>query len=390
MEKEPPSLNPRINSIDLIRGIALCGLVPINIQDFATQTEDWFLAPGNSFSGLGLGLWWFVATFGMMKFISLFSILFGASLILATQKIQGRGLPVAKNYLPRLGWLWGFGMLHAYLLWDGDILVPYSIIGMLIFFCRGISAKVAGWIGWSIQIAGALLFAGLFFMIYAAGFANELGESWYGGEDFSELGVEAGSWQERVLTVLLVHFLGIPFLGLPFCGSLMLIGVSLFKSGFFEYRWSDKNYRMGAGLGLLTGIMLSAVGFGLSFIDPTYILSIAFFLLAIPPLFFAYANAIVLWSRTSIFAWLQNGFKSLGRMAFSNYIGHTLTYTVIFSIFGFQDRLPFEQVMLICVGIWIFQMTFSTLWLKKFRTGPLEWVWRKLAAPRKPAIETGS
>jgi uncharacterized protein len=104
----------RIEALDLIRGIAICGLAPINILDFATP-DDWMFAPSD-FSGIDLGLWMLVSVAGMGKFVSLFSILFGASMILQTCNLEARGRPVARGYLPRLGWLWLFGMLHGYLI----------------------------------------------------------------------------------------------------------------------------------------------------------------------------------------------------------------------------------------------------------------------------------
>ena len=382
----------RIEALDLIRGIAICGLVPINILDFASS-EDWYFAPAN-LKDSEIWLWAFLSTFGFGKFVSLFSILFGASMILQTNKIEQLGLPVVKSYLPRLGWLWFFGMLHAYLIWYGDILVGYAITGFVVLWFRNLSARTLGIVGWGVHFFLALFWSILLWMIFMAGFGDEIESALTETEadqgTFWDLATFSGSWIEqmplRATFAVLTQLFGIPFVILPSCGSLMLIGMSLYKNGFFEYRWKKNSYRISLAIGFAVGIGLGLVGVLLSYRDgwnyASLIKHAPFGLLATPFLAFAYATTLVIWAQSSLLGWLQPGIKALGRMAFSNYIGQSLIFSLIFygHGLGMRGQLSLSEVVMICPLVWIFQITISSIWLRYFRTGPLEGIWRRLAS----------
>ncbi len=379
--------------MDLIRGVAICGLVPINILDFASST-DWFFMPTN-LDGIDRPLWSALSVFGFSKFVSLFSLLFGAGIWLQTSRIESQGLPVARTYLPRLGWLWVFGLLHAYLVWYGDILVIYALVGALAYCCRRWSAKVLAWVGGAIQMSFLLFFAALISLIFLLGGGEQTAEALASYQD-SEKGTFwdmeaafAGSWLDqmplRSTMVLLSHFFILPFFYLPGVGSLFLVGMALVKSGFFQGQWAPSRYRATLLISASVGIALSAIGVWLTYRDGwvnTSLLKNSVWLFpATPCLTLAYATAMILWSQSSILNRLKGWLTSVGKMAFTNYISQTILFSLLFygSGLGWRDQLSFHQVLMICPAIWLLQIVVSTLWLKHFHRGPLESLWRRLA-----------
>ena len=261
----------RINSLDLIRGVAICGLAPINIQDFATP-DNWLFAPEHV-SGPDTTLWIAVATLGFGKFITLFSVLFGASMTLQTRALESRSQSAVRSYLPRLGWLWLFGMLHAYFVWWGDILVGYAVTGFLVFWCRNWSAKNLAILGGSIYIAAWLILTAIIAVIFVSGKVEFLDLAYPAEEEsaFWDFAVFTGPWWEqmplRAAVTLSLHLVVTPLITVPFCGSLMLLGMSLYKSGFFESKWKDVTYRWTFLLSIFLGFGVSLVGMWLTYRD---------------------------------------------------------------------------------------------------------------------------
>jgi len=127
----------RIVSIDLLRGVAVLGILIMNIQHFSMPTAA-YINPSayGDLTGLNRWVWIISHMLASGKFMSIFSILFGAGILLFTQRAELKGLNSAVLHYRRMGWLLLFGLMHAYLLWTGDILVSYSLCGMLVFLFR--------------------------------------------------------------------------------------------------------------------------------------------------------------------------------------------------------------------------------------------------------------
>ncbi|MEM9015437.1 MAG: hypothetical protein AAGC68_00390, partial [Verrucomicrobiota bacterium] len=147
----PTLTNQRIEALDLIRGIAVCGLVLINSIEIGFGAIP--LVYPLDFPESERTLWTVVMGLGCGKFASQFAALFGAGMILFCDRAEASGRSAASVYLPRLGWLLVFGMLHAYLIWHGDVLVSYAVTGFVLFWCRNWSAKTFFIIGGALMVS---------------------------------------------------------------------------------------------------------------------------------------------------------------------------------------------------------------------------------------------
>src|SRR6202451_4527412 len=138
--KQPPSAvipqpvgeKERIVSIDVLRGFALLGILPMNIQYFSMISAAYSnpTAYGNM-SGANYWVWLLCHVFADEKFMTIFSMLFGVGILLMTSRIEAVGKSSAGLHYRRMGWLIAFGLAHAYLLWSGDILVTYGLCGLI-------------------------------------------------------------------------------------------------------------------------------------------------------------------------------------------------------------------------------------------------------------------
>jgi len=127
----------RIVSLDLLRGVAVLGILVMNIQSFSMPTAAYINPTAyGDLSGLNKWVWIISSLLACQKFMSIFSILFGAGVLLFTQRAEQKGMNSASLHYRRMGWLLLFGLMHGFLLWSGDILVTYSLCGMLIFLFR--------------------------------------------------------------------------------------------------------------------------------------------------------------------------------------------------------------------------------------------------------------
>ena len=134
---QPIDLKNRIHSLDLLRGFAVLGILIMNITSFS-QISMAYMNPtiGAGLEGYNQYFHAFNYIFADTRFMSIFSMLFGAGVVLFTQRIEAKGKRVAALHYKRMFWLLLFGLIHAYFIWVGDILVTYAICGSLVFFFR--------------------------------------------------------------------------------------------------------------------------------------------------------------------------------------------------------------------------------------------------------------
>lgn len=342
---------------------------------------------------------WIISHFlADQKFMSIFSMLFGAGILLFCNSVEQKGYRPVRFYYRRLFWLFTFGLIHGYLFWHGDILVAYAICGALAFLFRKLSPWVLislGTILFLIPTFNYLLFGKSMEMWPPEAISN-LNQTWAPDAATIQKETEAltGGFIEQLEWRIPETFKMETFIFLIWMGwralAMMLFGMAFFKLGFFSISPSKKFYILLATVTLFSGFMLIYHGVQLNF-DTNWTVEYSMFFGSqwnyVGSLFVAigYVSLIMLLSR---FYSLQL-LSKVGKMAFSNYLLMTLISTLIFYGHGFGLLGQVDRVMqlLIVLAIWAFIMAFSWIWLKYFYFGPAEWLWRFLTYGNKPEFK---
>jgi uncharacterized protein len=381
----------RIHSLDLLRGFAVLGILIMNITSFS-QVNIAYMNPmiGAGLEGYNQYFHAFNYIFADTRFMSIFSILFGAGVVLFTNNAEAKGKKVGTLHYKRMFWLLLFGLLHAYFIWEGDILVAYAICGCLIYLLRKKTIR-------ALLIISIILFiVPLTFnlMTYYGMTAEEL-ESTFAffypssEEITTEVQIMQGSFLEQMPIRLenAIEFQTLVFMIETFwrTTSLMLLGMILYRKGILSANKSISYYSKMILIGFGIGLIISLTGLNQSYDSGwsgAYVMSVGLNYKLISGVFIAIGYiGFVMWCfKKGIFKKLQNRLQSAGRMAFTNYIGMSLICSLIFNghglaLYGTFDRL---QQFLVVVSIWVLILIVSPLVLRKYRYGPLEWLWRKL------------
>ncbi len=391
----PSTEAERILALDVLRGVAVLGILAMNIQYFS-QISAAYLNPTATGPLTGSDYWVWLTThvFADQKFMSIFSMLYGAGMILFTSRIEARGAKAFPVFLRRSLWLLVFGLMHAYLIWSGDILVSYAICGLAVYRLRKLAPErliIAGLI--VVGIGSALFLANGWSMQYwPAAAVNGLREGvWQppAAKAAAEVAAYRGGWLAQMPWRAADSFAdeaeGLLFDTLWRAGGLMLVGMGLYKCGMITGSLPLRTYRnLGLG-GLLFGLPLIAAGVHYNF-EAHWSVYYSFFT----------GSQFNYWGSLGIaLAWIclvmiackiqsirrpVKMFANMGRMAFSNYILETLICTTIFYGHGFGmfakvDRLHGQGIVL---AVWAVVFIFSQVWMRRFYFGPLEWLWRSL------------
>ena len=405
MEAQHPSplTTDRIVSLDVLRGIAVLGILVMNIQAFS-MPEAAYLNPTiwGDFGGINLVAWYLSHVLTDTKFITIFSILFGAGICLFADRAEARNGRSAALHYRRMLWLLVIGLAHAYLMWIGDILVPYALCGCLVYLLRK-------WRPLALAITGAAVFSVSSAVFFAVGIAA-LGEAlpqevligletdmWTPSEASILAEVEAyrGGWLEqqpqRMAASLDMHLTVFPLLFLWRCGGAMLMGMALYRWGALTAARSDRFYLRLAVAGVSAGALLVIAGTWLDFASGwRWPYSIAFWsqfnYWGGATMALGYIGLVMLGVRRGWLPGLRSRLAAVGRMAFTNYIAQTLICTTIFygHGFGLFGGTPRWQQLLVVACVWAILLWWSPVWLRNFRYGPLEWLWRALTYGRLP------
>lgn len=372
------------------------GIFSVNVVGMAMIEKAYFYPPAYGFGGLGDRIMW-AANFILVdgKFRAMFSVLFGASMVLVIERAEASGRGGWNVHWPRMVVLLLFGLAHFYLLWWGDILANYALIGLFAFVFWRFDAIV-------LLFIAVLVFAG-----------------YYGPTAYERLAAmpkaevaapaQTGAWDpyhvtpEEIARDAAAHAsipahvratLGDPNTALRPIGSLfsygfetlafMLLGMAGYKSGFLTGAWSRRAY---AGIALvLISASLGLFGFAAWTIlradfDPlVYAPWDQIYVAPMHPLSaIGYMALIMLIFRRR--GALADRFAAVGRAAFSNYLGATLVGTLLFfgTFGGLYGTLSRGQAWLIVPPVWALMLLWSKWWLDRFRYGPFEWAWRSLA-----------
>jgi uncharacterized protein len=383
----------------VLRGVGVLGMLAVHIQLFAYPSlARWNPTAYGDLSGLNRWAWLAVAMLADGKFLAIFAMLLGASIVMQPDQVGGRSVVPWRAHLRRMTVLLLLGLVHAYGLWYGDMLVPLALSGAIVFRARRWAPGtllVVG--GLAFMTAAALSFAFTWFTAQAdpaalaawraqwtpnpASIAREIAE-YRGGW--------AGQMEHRVPAALDAETVYFVMYLLWQMTGLMLMGMALFKVGVLSAARSRAVYRRMAFVGFGVGSLLIGAGLWRSATRKWDLLD---YTLVSAPLHH-FGNLLVALGWTAVVMLLcQRGWKlrslaAVGRMALTNYLLQSVICTTIFyghglGLFGRIDR---AGQLVIVGGIWAFQMLASSTWLRYFAVGPVEWVTRWLVYGRRPSF----
>jgi uncharacterized protein len=413
----PVRAEERIPALDVLRGFALLGILLLNILDFGLHGafDDPTVAGGAT--GVNLWTWIVMHVLAEGKMRCLFSMIFGAGIVLLTSRMEekGTGARAADIFFRRNLWLVLLGVLHAYLLWHGEILYSYGLCALLLYPFRHLTARrlLAAGFAMMLGLSAASLYRGHDLRRTMA-LAQEAARIEKSGGKLSERQEEAKqAWEEirkrakptpeevektnrkwrgslwdvlKVRAGIVRYWHSMPFyhyMALDLY-SMMFLGMGFFKLGVFSGARSTRFYAALAALGYLSGMGVNGftawlrVSSGFDLLTITYTgVTYDFGRLSIA---LAHAAALMLLHKAGLFNWVLRSLAAVGQMALSNYLLHSIVCSTIFCGYGLAlfGRLERYQLYYIVAGLWIFQLIVSPIWLKHFQFGPAEWAWRSL------------
>ena len=393
LSSDPVAEAGRIDALDVLRGVAVLGILVMNIQAFAMPLAAYYNPTAyGTLDGANLYVWIFGRMLADQKFMTIFSMLFGASIVLMTERVEARGDGRRVHYR-RMGWLLVIGLLHAHLLWSGDILFVYAVCGMLVYPLRR-------------QPAGRLLVLGVAMLAVASAYSVVTGltlpywpeearsglteDMWKPTPEMieAELAAYRGGWLDqqpiRSADALAFETYVLISWGLWRAGGLMLIGMVLFRGGVFSAERSPRFYLALIAAAVVLGLPLVAYGIAIDFERGwplwSFFLGVQFNYWPSIAVSLGYVGVVMLACRTRALHALTRPFAAVGRTALTNYLLQTVLCTTVFyghglGWFGSVDRVGQAWVV---AAVWAVQLVASSLWLRRFRFGPAEWAWRSV------------
>jgi uncharacterized protein len=395
----------RINTLDVIRGVALMGILLMNIVSFA-MPEVAYTNPRafGSHGAFDYAAWAvnFVAVNGKMR--GLFSLLFGASMLLVVERAEAKSENPGRVHGARMAWLFVFGMAHLLLVWSGDILQHYALVGAFAYAFREAEPRKLVGIAIALIAAQTLLLAGLPIGIH--GVEVELHRAHptaaaidsyqdyarsFGVPDRAYLAADVAACRGSYLSVFHQRFdeaIASPLQTLLFVGletlAYMLLGMAALKTGMLAGAWPRIRYLQGAVIGLGAGVVcygamawwVWARGFDLFAVALT---AMTLSTPIRPVMIGGWVCLILLAARRN--ERLTARIAAAGRMAFTNYLMTSLICTTLFYGYGlgWYGTLSRAELYGVVAAIWAAMLLWSQPWLARFRYGPLEWLWRSLS-----------
>lgn len=381
----------RFASLDLVRGVAVLGILLLNVVSFG-MPEAAYMNPRayGGWHGADLVAWLvnFVLFDGRMR--GLFSFLFGASMLLVIERAEAKGESAASVHYRRMGWLLAFGLAHLWLVWKGDILSHYALMGMLAYGLRGLTTGKLLALGGTLIAATTLLFAAMPAAVHHAQNLAALTQAMGvppAAEIAREIALHRGGYGE-ILRARFAEHTAMPLAMLWVYGpetlAYMLFGMAGLRSGMLRGEWPRARYRRWLlvcwGITLPAYVALAAYLVLAQF--SLFSVALAAWALPVPlrpPMIAGWACLILLLARPG--GALTGRLAAAGRMAFTNYLATSLICTTLFygyglGWFGHPSRW---QLYLVVAALWTAMLLWSKPWLARFRFGPFEWLWRSLA-----------
>jgi uncharacterized protein len=396
-------------TLDAVRGFAVLGILLMNIVGMGLPSYA-YISPGHAGGdgGANLVAWALAYVLVDGKMRALFTLMFGASLLLIADAAERRTPGAAATHYRRMVWLLVFGMIHAWAIWYGDILVTYALAGSVAFLLRrqpprrliGIGLVILGLlVAWGLM--GHFHFAQLRAMAEAPGAAAELVKAWQResallapppsaaqAEIAGYRGSVADVFATRARMVIFFQTFLIPTNFMWEALGFMCLGMALFRLGFFTGAWDIRIYARLAAVLIPVGIVFGTPLAGkLWMVRWDAVTTLATDALAIPihlVMAIGYASAVIAVVKSGALKRAVARLAAAGRMAFSNYLGASLITTTLFYGYGFGLFGRFERYELygVVLAVWALQLAISKPWLERFHYGPFEWAWRSLVKGR--------
>ncbi|MDX1807583.1 MAG: DUF418 domain-containing protein [Paenisporosarcina sp.] len=378
MEVRPTELQDRVVAIDIMRGMSLLGIFIVNMLAFHTpyyyiNPYTWYTNPSDA----DTFQWIDIALQGSVY--PLFSMLFGYGLMMQFRKSQERGNSFIPLGLRRLSVLLIIGLLHAFLVWSGDILITYALSGFIVLLMMRLSRM------WLLTIALILYILpnmGLALLSYIVAVS---GETFYSGVqeiESSLIAFGSGSWMDIFIqrasdwTYANIESGSLFLIGMTIL-PYMLIGAAAAKGKLIERTSQKKTFWL-----TLTTVSL-IVGFSIKLLP--YVFEANFYYMYVQDIFggplvaIGYAGLITLLCQLAIFRKIMNPFAKVGRMSMTTYIFQSVIATTIFYSYGFAlyGKIDVLTGTWLAVGIFVIQMIFAEIWFSKFKQGPIEAIWKR-------------
>ena len=399
----------RFVTLDTVRGIAVMGILVMNIAAFAMPFPAYAnpAAYGGD-SGANLASWLFNFILFDGKMRGLFSILFGASTLLVIDRATAAGRGGAASHYMRMLVLLGFGLVHFYFIWFGDILALYALCGMILYLFRNRRPRVL--VAWAVMFltVSLMFFSAISLAASSAGTDRLPPDARAGAIDArKEVEKEVGASSPKIKSDIalyrgpyaeLVEYRLTKETFYPFASAfsfgwetigLMLIGMALYKTGFLTGGWAAARYRKWAiacfAIGVPPLLLLAWAQIDSGF-DAATVFG-AFIAFSMPfdvLLAIGWAALVIWWVKSGGATALKARVAATGRMAFTNYLATSVLMTAIFYGWGFGlfGRLDRIMLWLPVLSMWGLMLAWSKPFLDHFHYGPLEWLWRSLSRGR--------
>lgn len=390
----------RLLTLDVLRAFALLGILVMNMPGFFGSMWDarpfevrWPARPDRVAT-------WVMDTFFSGKFNSLFAFLFGVGFSIQLDRLMARSSRPVLTYLRRLAVLLAFGVAHALLLWIGDVLHVYAILGVVLVLMRRVSDRVV--LG---AIVAGLVFPVLFgvfmFFTYTPTDA-QTDQALFGSIDPLVVAAHtSGSYADVVRTNLLqmrtMYSDPRGYLFFPSLFLTILLGYLFGRRGYLQDPGAHLAFwqqlrRWAFGIGIVTALTFSAI---VPFLEPFTpsvlgLVAGAAYTVQRPALMLFYASAIVLLVHGGRLPRLATWLAPMGRMPLTNYLLQSVTCTLIFNAYGLGlfNRIGPAIGFVMALGLWTLQVLASQLWMRRFAFGPMEWLWRLLTYGTAPSAHS--
>ncbi|CAM6728580.1 DUF418 domain-containing protein YeiB [Morganella morganii] len=377
MNTSVTSASARIDVLDMVRGLAILGIFILNIGGFALPSAA-YLNPMYTpvASATDIATWAVLSVLVQGKFLGMFALLFGATLMMLSRYSQPWNMA-------RLLVLGVIGLLHTALLWDGDILLMYSLTGVAAcWIIHNVSSR------WWLKLVPVLILTGLFLLFFLLSEGGELKLLYWRPSqemlDYEVLIANTGGiagMLDRISTVSGMLMMMVVQYGWQLL-AMMLLGATLMKNGWLKGAYPLSHYRRLAAWLLIPSLLLQAVVMWLEYLNGWSV----FWMGTIGYPLADILQPVQTTGLIALFYGLQPQLKPVaaclqrvGRTALSSYLLQSVCGVILFEYLGYFCQFDRLTLLAFVPLMWLINILFSTLWLRYFSQGPVEWLWRQAA-----------